>query len=227
LPSTSRAAFSDVDRAFVRLSARKKSGKLIHMKTKTDPLARQRAHLAAAENALLASRETMRVQAKTLGIPHASLFGESPFVLRGSAERWVKEAHSEGWDDARAVDKENTRALERIAKDAADDRAAGRPSAFAHLAGCGEAIQKALKNAAQYKIDPAGCDADWLEQHRFIETAMALSKLCKSSGVDFETAFPPGSLATPAKLAMAQRIVEGANRRDAVVDLAERRGSKK
>lgn len=169
----------------------------------------------------------MRAQAKIAGVTHASLFGESALVLRSSAERWVKEAHSEGWDDARAVDKENTRALERIAKEAADDRAAGRPSKFAHLAGCGEALARNVRNEKQFEIDPKGCDADFLEERRRMETISGLYKLCEASGVDFETAFPPGSLATPAKMAMAETIVAGASRRESVVDLAARRGSKK
>lgn len=159
----------------------------------------------------------MRVQAKLAGVPHASLFGESPFVLRASAERWVKEAHSEGWDDARAVDKENTRALERIAKDHAE----GKPSPFAHL------NTENFRQWQQYETDPSKCSAAYLEERHRTETMIALSKLCKAQGLEFSEVFGPGSLASSAQMAMAERIVAGANRRDAVVNLAERKGIKK
>ena len=161
----------------------------------------------------------MRAQAKLAGVPRQALFGESCFVLRTNAEKWAADARAEVWDYVHESRKEETAALERIAQDRAD----GKPSPFAHLAGWGEAIQKSLKNSQQYKIDPAGCDADWLEEHRRIETISSLYKLCEASGVDFGTAFPPGSLASPARMEMAQRIVAGANRNGAVVDLAERR----
>jgi hypothetical protein len=210
--------YSDVECALVRLSARGKTGKLMRMKTKpADPLARQRAHLAAAENALLASRETMRVQAKTLGIPRASLFGESKFVLRTNAEKWAADARAEVWSEVRESRKENIAALERIAADRAADRAAGIPSPFAHLAG------PDFGEWQQYETDPSLCSPEYLQMRRQIDTTMVLSKLCKASGVDFSTAFPAGSLSSPPQMEMASRIVAGASRRGAVVELAKRR----
>src|ERR1019366_7537630 len=73
-----------------------------------------------------------------------------------------------------------------------------------------EAIQKALKNAAQYKIDPSKCDADYLQMRKQIDTSVALSKLCTAQGLKFADVFGPGSLASPASRAMAELLVAGA-----------------
>jgi DNA-binding transcriptional MerR regulator len=209
-------SYDDVERALVRLSARGKTGKLIRMKT-TDPLSKQRARVTAAETALETARAAMRAQAKLAGVPHASLFGESKFVLRTNAERWAADARAEVWSEVRESRKENIAALERIADDRAADRAAGIPSPFAHLAG------PDFGEWQQYETDPSLCSPEYLQMRKQIDTAMALSELCKKSGVDFATAFPKGSLASPAQVTMAERIVAGAKRNGAVVELAERR----
>jgi hypothetical protein len=179
---------------------------------KHDPLAANRARVVTAERELETARDAMRSRAKILGIARTALFGDCAFVSRESAKEWVKDARAEVHAEARASRRENIAALERIA----DDRAAGKPSAFAHL------NTSDFREWAQFETDPSKCSAAYLQRRKAIDTAIntatALSKLCKAQGLKFEDVFGPGSLATPASLAMAERLIGGANRSGAVAD---------
>jgi hypothetical protein len=177
---------------------------------KHDPLAANRARVATAERELLAARDAMRSGAKMFKIPTERLFGDCTFVSRESAKSWVKDARREAHEEARERQKENIAALTRIA----DDRAAGKPSPFAHL------DSDNFREWWQYQHDPSKCSGAYLQRRKaldkVINTSMALSKLCKAQGLEFSEVFGPGSLATPASLAMAERLIAGAQGRAAV-----------
>lgn len=181
--------------------------------TKFDPLTSHRARVAAAERELENAREAMRSRAKTLGMATAGLFGDCAFVSRSSAKQWAEDAVTEDRRAARERREEDVRALKRMNKDLAE----GKPSPFAHLAGRGDEIQRTLKNSAQYKIDPTKCDADYLQMRRYIDTASALSKLCKAQGLEFADVFGPGSLASPSSLAPAEKLLGGSDARFGIV----------
>jgi hypothetical protein len=90
---------------------------------KNDPLKNQRSKVAAAEAALARARDVLRRAAKRKSLPLEGIFSESEFVLRTTADRWVREARSDVRADSNKALKIMLEAL-----------LAPQRSPFAHLA---------------------------------------------------------------------------------------------
>jgi hypothetical protein len=78
-------------------------------------------------------------------------------------------------------------------------------------------VRSNAKNSALYETDPSKCDASYLKMRREIDTATGLQKLCKNAGLEFSEVFGPGSLASPASMAMAERLIGGGKARGSEV----------
>jgi hypothetical protein len=98
-----------------------------------DPLRDFRISVAAAETSLERARDNMRAAAEKRGLSTKAIFGESRFVARSTAERWVADAKADARAKARERMNETIEAMNaaRLAASAPSEPQRDDPKVFA------------------------------------------------------------------------------------------------